>query len=225
MLSQVNGLYIPGDAPSILENEWYMAAVKTVYMWAQSHNSESDNSKHFPVVATGYGYLAMMMVGMKSHDTIEVVPEERIFASMELNLRLKPEDTYTLDGLSLKEAESILNNMTFFNELVYGIPLKHFLQEITLSKVFVPVATYNNDRADQDEEFIAIVEGAHFPFFGIAFSVDRFQFNDNLAIEEDIDHSKVAVKLAQRLANLFVDEARLSTNVFTMPRDEYKALI
>lgn len=116
----------------------------------------------------------MMMTGIKSHDTIELIPEDRLFTSEELNLRLRPEDTYTFDGISLKEAESILNNITFFNEMTYGIPLKHFLQESTLSKVFVPVATFNNDKTDQDEEFIAVIEGAHFPFFGIAFSIDRF---------------------------------------------------
>jgi hypothetical protein len=40
-----------------------------------------------------------------------------------MNLRLKPEDTYLLDGLTLKEAEGLLNNITFYNELVFNIPL------------------------------------------------------------------------------------------------------
>lgn len=40
-----------------------------------------------------------------------------------------------------------------------------------------------------------------------------------------VDQSKAAVKLAQRIANLFVDEARLSSNKFTQARDEYKAVI
>jgi hypothetical protein len=89
----------------------------------------------------------------------------------------------------------------------------------------VPVATYNNDKEDQSEEFISVIEGAHFPFFGVAFSIDRFQFNDDMMSESEIDHSKGAIKLAQRLANLFVDEARLSGNTFTLARDEYKAVI
>jgi hypothetical protein len=33
------------------------------------------------------------------------------------------------------------------------------------------------------------------------------------------------VKIAQKIANLFVDEARLSGNSFAQARDEYKAVI
>lgn len=62
--------------------------------------------------------------------------------------------------------------------------------------MFVPIATYNNEKKDQEEEFVAMVEGAHFPFFGTAYSIEKFQFNDDMEIEEDIDHSKQAIKLA-----------------------------
>ena len=68
-----------------------------------------------------------------------------------------------------------------------------------------------------------MVEGSHFPFFGVAFSLEKIQFNQDMYI--DIDQSKTAIKLAQRIANLFVDEARLNTNLFRSPRDEYKAVI
>ena len=70
-----------------------------------------------------------------------------------------------------------------------------------------------------------MVEGAHFPFFGTAYSIEKVQFNHDLSIEDDIDHSKLAVRLAQRFSNLFVDEARLSSNTFTFARDEYGALL
>lgn len=74
-----------------------------------------------------YGYLALMMAGIKGEDTIQQMPDDKIMTSQELNLRLKPEDTYFFDGLTLQQAESILNNVTFFNSMIYGIPLKSFL--------------------------------------------------------------------------------------------------
>lgn len=188
ILEQVNGIYIPGDSGAILQNERYLAGVREVLQWAQSHNVV--NEQHFPVAAVGYGYLALMMTAIKSEETIQTMPEETILSSEELNLRLKPEDTYFFDGLSLKEMEAILNNITFFNEMQYGIPLKKFLGETMLSQVFVPVATYNSEQKNQEEEFVAMVEGAHFPFFGTAFSVEKFQFNHDMRIEMDIDHSK-----------------------------------
>lgn len=151
--------------------------------------------------------------------------DDLIYSSNEVNLRLKPEDTYFFDGLSLQQAESWLNNMTFYNELVYNIPLVNFLSESVLSQVFVPIATYNEEHRNQDEEFVAMVEGAHFPIFATSFSIEKFQFNHDLKLEDYIDHSKYAIKLAQRFANLFVDEARLSSNVFLTAKDEYEYLI
>jgi hypothetical protein len=119
----------------------------------------------------------------------------------------------------------MLNNITFYNEIQYNIKLSSFLNERTLSDVFVPIATFNLDHARQENELVAMIEGSHFPFFGLAFSVEKFQFNHDLSIEDDIDHNKYAIKLAQRFANLFVDEARLSGNVFRLAHDEYQALI
>ena len=121
--------------------------------------------------------------------------------------------------------EGILNNITFYHELVFGVPLNKFLSESVLSQVFVPVATFNEDKKNQEDEIVAMIEGAHFPIFGSAVSLEKIQFNDDLTIEDDIDHSKVAIRMAQRLANLFVDEARLCQNTFLQARDEYKALI
>lgn len=70
-----------------------------------------------------------------------------------------------------------------------------------------------------------MVEGVHFPFYFTAFSPEKHQFNHYLAIEDDIDHGKPAIRLAQRIANLWVDEARLSDNTFRRAKDEYEAVI
>ena len=115
--------------------------------------------------------------------------------------------------------------MLFYNELQGNILLKDFLREKTLSRVFVPVATYHEDHKAQDDEFVAIIEGVTFPFFGISYSIHKTQYNFDLNVESHIDHSKEAVALAQKFANLFVDEARLNGNFFVSRREEAKALI
>jgi hypothetical protein len=84
--------------------------------------------------------------------------------------------------------------VTFYHELVYSIPLSRFLSETVLSSVFVPIATIHEDRKDQEDEFVALVEGAHFPFFASAVSLEKIQFSDYQ--EDSIDHSKSAVRLA-----------------------------
>ena len=131
---------------------------------------------------------------------------------------MAPQDTYFFDGMSLNETETQLDGIGFYNELQYNIPLGRFLQEPILASFFVPVATFHEDRTQQEDEFVAMVEGAHGPYFATAFSIEKVQFNSNLAIETDIDHSRAAVGLARRFANLFVDEARLSGNTFYSAR-------
>ncbi|TNV85189.1 hypothetical protein FGO68_gene9085 [Halteria grandinella] len=219
LLSQLNGVYIPGDSADVLTNERYLSSIKSILLWAQSHNTDS----HFPLIAVGYGYLGLMMQGIKSEYTIQAVPAERYFSNEQINLRLAPELTYTFDGYNLTQLEDLLNQVTFLHELIYSIPLDRFLGESLLSSVFVPIATIHEEKKDQEGEFVAMVEGAHFPFFGSALSLDKIQFNEESGL--GVDQSKAAVKLAQRIANLFVDEARLSSNKFTQARDEYKAVI
>jgi hypothetical protein len=99
------------------------------------------------------------------------------------------------------------------------------LSERALAEAFVPVATFDHERRDRDQEYVAMVEGVHFPFYFTAFSPEKHQFNHHLGIEEDIDHGKPAIRIAQKFSNLWVDEARLSGNSFRLAKDEYNAVI
>jgi hypothetical protein len=66
LLSQLNGIYIPGDTADVLSNERYLFSIKQILLWAQSHNAND----HFPLIAIGYGYMGLMMQGIKSEYTI-----------------------------------------------------------------------------------------------------------------------------------------------------------
>ena len=85
------------------------------------------------MVAVSYGYMALMMTAIKNKNTIVALPTDQTYVSEEINLRLNPDDTYFFDGLNISQADSILNNVTFYNELVFNIPLKNFLAESMLS--------------------------------------------------------------------------------------------
>jgi hypothetical protein len=56
----LNGLYIPGDSPSLVEkkNIEYTQKVRDILLWAQNHNEEE--TMHFPIMGVGYGYLSMI---------------------------------------------------------------------------------------------------------------------------------------------------------------------
>jgi hypothetical protein len=59
-----------------------------------------------------------------------------------------------------------------------------------------------------------MVEGAYYPFYGLAWSIEKIQYNFDLLMQSNIDASRKAILEAQRIGNLFVDEARLNGNKF-----------
>ena len=94
-----------------------------------------------------------------------------------------------------------------------------------MTNLFTPILTYHDNRKNIDSEFIAILEGTKYPIWGISFSVQKVQFNIDLSLQPLIDHSRAAVREARRIANFFVDEARLSGAKFTNVKDEQASLI
>lgn len=74
-----------------------------------------------------------------------------------------------------------------------------------------------------------MLEGTFMPFFGFASRIDKIQFGFHAHPDtrqfEHVDHSRFAVDHAQHIANLIVDEARLSDNRFEWTNDEQVALL
>ena len=69
---------------------------------------------------------------------------------------------------------------------------------------------------------VSAIEGIVYPWFGVNYRVDRIQFGMENTKRDQTDHSREAILHAQKLANLFVDEARLSTNMFPIVSEEQK---
>ena len=88
------------------------------------------------------------------------------------------------------------------------------MQERALSRYVIPIATFHKQDASINDEFVAMIEGIKDPVFGIAYSLDKVQYNFNSSVNDKVDHSRYSLKHAQKLANFFVDEARLSPNSF-----------
>lgn len=61
-----------------------------------------------------------------------------------------------------------------------NIHYKSFMEERALSRHFVPIATYDHDEVPINDEFVAMMEGIKDPVFGIAYSLDKVQFNFNI---------------------------------------------
>ena len=75
---------------------------------------------------------------------------------------------------------------------------------------------------------VSTIEGTYFPFFGFSYRIDKVQFGFHASLGEShaqVDHSADAVEHAQHIANLIVDEARLSGNRFEYTNDETAKLL
>lgn len=133
---------------------------------------------------------------------------------LQLNLAHEPEHTYIFDEYSQEQLDGILDKVAFYCDLTLGLSMKDFvLREKTLSQIFVPVASFDDPgQQSANDEVVAIVEGVVYPWFGIAYRIDQIQFAFDDESERFIDQSREAILHAQKVANLFVDEARLSGN-------------
>jgi len=133
---------------------------------------------------------------------------------LQMNLAHKPEHTFFFDTHETKKLEDTFDRIKFFSDIDLGITMKDFiLQETALSEIFVPVTSFDNSTvSSSNDEFVAMIEGVVYPWFGTAYRIDKIQFSMERTSVDLVDHSREAIVHAQGIANLFVDEARLSPN-------------
>lgn len=68
------------------------------------------------------------------------------------------------------------------------------------------------------------MEGIVYPWWGLNYRPDRVQFSLENSKRDKVDHSRESVLHAQKIANLFVYEARLSSNEFPVISEEQQYL-
>lgn len=97
-------------------------------------------------------------------------------------------------------------------------------------RAFVPVATWDSDTISTTrfDEYVSMIEGHFHPFFGFGYRLDKVQFGFHETGTDGhskVDHHKKSIQHAQRIANLIVDEARLSGNRYKWTNTENDRLI
>ena len=132
-------------------------------------------------------------------------------------------------GIRGIELERKLDAMTFYHEMDLGVTLDDFVHTQQF-RHFVPVMTFDqgSKKDSKATEVVSTIEGTYFPFFGFGYRLDKVQFGFQALSGEGharIDHSRAAIEHAQHVANLIVDEARLSSNRFSYTNDETAKLI
>ena len=227
-LANLNGVYIPGDTKLNIKDANFMSSVGAIMEWAGDHNNQEDEAAHFPVVGVSYGYLAMLRSQDLNDGFFTELRDDQIQESLQQNLNLVPKETYTYDEIIGEHLERMLDHVNFYNEVDSGITLDTFIHTQQL-KHFVPVATFDQgDKFDsRRDEIVSMIEGTYYPFFGFSYRIDKEQFGFHSLTGEGqakVDHSKLSIEHAQHVANLIVDEARLSGNRYLYTEVEKKRL-
>ena len=81
LLTQLNGLYIPGDTKDTFDNEQFIYAVKLALDWSQQHNMQEG--KHFPVIGNSYGMLAMLKSQLPNLSPFKDIGFEQVHAALQ----------------------------------------------------------------------------------------------------------------------------------------------
>lgn len=140
-----------------------------------------------------------------------------------------PKETFTYDEVIGEHLERLFDHVSFYNEVDIGISLDTFIHTQQL-KHFVPVATFDEGSVFDSRlpEIVSMVEGTYYPFFGFSYRIDKEQFGFHSYGTEGqakVNHSKLSIEHAQHVANLIVDEARLSGNRYKYTELEKKRLL
>ena len=226
-LANINGLYIPGDTRESFEDDQYLKAVESVLSWASEHNLEED--AHFPVVGVSWGMLAMLRTQTTQLSLFKSLGSDLAGEPLQQNLHLLPKESFLYDEVNGFEFEQTLDEVTFYHEMDEGVTLDDFLKAQQL-RHFIPVATFDQGSAKEStlNEVVATMEGTYFPYYGFGYRIDKVQFGFHAATgeaHERVDHSRASVEHAQHIANMLVDEARLSGNRYEFTNDETARLI
>lgn len=87
------------------------------------------------------------------------------------------------------------------------------------------MTTFDNKTLQSpNEEFVSMIEGVVYPWFGTAYRIDRIQFSMEKSSVDLVDHSREAISHALLIGNLFVDESRLSPNRYRFVIDEIESV-
>ena len=157
------------------------------------------------------------------------LPDWMVGEGVQQNLNLTPFETFTYDEMNNFQIEDLLDKIDFYNELDVGLTLKEFNINRGM-RAFVPVATWDSNdlSTSRFDEHVSMIEGKYHPYFGFGYRLDKVQFGYHSTGTDGhskVDHHKKSIQHAQRIANLIVDEARLSVNRYKWTNDESERLI
>lgn len=213
VFNSINGLLFPGGGVDILTSE-YARAARIMYTKAVRVSGEGE---HFPIWGTCLGFQLLTALASEKYLLTD-------FDAEDLALPLQFTNNYKDSRLFGNLPEDVFNYLSKKNVTEnfhhFGITPTTFEQTYSLRSMFKVLST-NVDR--NGKEFVSTIEGIDLPIYGTQWHPEKPNFTWNTKYH--INHGPEAIRVAQYMANFFVNEARKSTHKFSSEKEEIDALI
>ena len=212
---------MPGDSHTAVTDELYKEAfVDTLYY---QEEQTYDAQEHFPLFLMGNSLTTLIRAKQSGSGHLSEMKELK-HDTYKVKMITEPSETYFFNGMTELEQQAVFNVAEMFNKEVTGLRMDDLLRDEALNNKIQPLAVFEAG----DDQWVAIAEGIKVPIYCFAYGIELIQFyfeNTTETLDHNIlDHSLVARKHAQYIADNIADEARLSTHEFSHPERVFERL-
>uniref|UniRef100_A0A646QFV1 folate gamma-glutamyl hydrolase n=1 Tax=Hemiscolopendra marginata TaxID=943146 RepID=A0A646QFV1_9MYRI len=211
--NSLNGVIFAGEEVS-LSNPAYLDAVNTLLQMAKQANERND---YFPILSIAAGFTALSNLLSDTNVNSSCSCEDTALA---LTMTSDYTTSRLFKDIPTDVNESLTTRSVTFNDHrqclatqnVTGTPLGKIIHVLSTNK-------------DKDGlEFVSTYEAIKYPFYAFQWNptLNPFEWSPQLP---NIPHSLESVRVAQYIANFFVEEARKSDHHFSDPHDEMSSLV
>jgi len=204
LLPHLNGYLYPGGAVEIPESPYYRHA-KVVLEYAKR---SFDNGSPFPVWGTCMGFEALMVM-VAGDDTSVLGTCDSDDVSLPLNFTSHAATSRMFGKAPADVMDTLRTEGVTYNHHDYCVTKETFERNSRLNEFF-NVLSYNED--PKGTTFISSIEAKRYPIFATQWHPEKNSFE--FASFLHISHTPTAIRMAQYMANMFVDECRKNTQQF-----------
>jgi gamma-glutamyl-gamma-aminobutyrate hydrolase PuuD len=167
--NKVHGLYLPsGGAFAGTQMEYYRACKKLMIMAMK----ENDRGNYFPVWGCCMGFQQMLIIADGKDDVENFLQKFDSYNNLLCAIKLTEDGKHSkiMNGIDDDTHKRITTMKCTLNNHMLGITPAKFKKNPLVNDFYKIVGT-SSDR--KGREFVAIIEGHHYPFYGVQWHPER----------------------------------------------------
>jgi len=213
ILRSINGVIIPGGDGDLADSGYSVISQEAIKY------SRKQTKKGIPYPVLGICRGSQMIMQLASEEEI-LRPSDSSNLSLPLTMTKDARHSQLFGHVSKSLRKVMEEKPVTFNAHLNSVLYETFEQHPELQKQFRVTST-NFDR--RGIKFISTYEDKFAPIFGLQWHPEKSLFMHNPVMA--VDHSILAIAVAQYISNVFMGFARQNPNQFKTRREEEKHLI